>query len=79
MRSISGLGKMLCCLLAVCILSGSNNFVFANEYHSEAYAPVKISGVVTDENNRPLVGASVVIKKPIRVLRPMQVVVLPWK
>jgi len=62
-RWVTGFGKMLFCLLTLCILNGSSNFVLATEHYAEINAPIKVSGIVTDENNLPLAGVSVIVKK----------------
>ena len=63
LRSMTGFGKMLICLLTLCVLNGHSNFVLANSTYAEAAATIKVSGLVTDESNHPLAGASVLVKK----------------
>lgn len=63
LRSMTGFGKMLICLLTLCVLNGHSNFVLANNTYAEAAAIIKVSGLVTDESNHPLAGASVLVKK----------------
>ena len=61
-KKISVFGKMLCLLLAVCIFNAPSNYVRANDYNNLSGTIIKITGIVTDENNRPLAGVSVAIK-----------------
>jgi len=61
-KKLSVFAQALCIFLAVCIFSTNANFVYAAIYNPINTGSIKVSGTVTDENNRPLVGASVSLK-----------------
>jgi len=61
-KKLSVFAQTLCIFLAVCIFSTKSNFVNAAIYNPIVSGSIKVSGTVTDENNRPLVGVSVAVK-----------------
>ena len=62
MKKLSVIGKMLCLILAVGISSIPSNFALARDNYKLNFLEIKITGIVADENNHPIQGATVTIK-----------------
>lgn len=62
-KMVKVFGQMACCIVAVCLLAAVPKLAIAGAANHTITAPIKVSGMVTDENNQPLSGVSVAVKK----------------
>ncbi len=62
MKTMRVFVQILCYLLVAGVFTAMPNFVIAEVHNTVNTTTINITGIVTDENNRPLVGVSVAVK-----------------